>query len=124
MTLYSSCVMYFSLNVMIAPAAFRDPLQQLSTHCLFLNTFTLFIAMTTSASMVPEASAEVASIALTIPDDNERLTFKHLRFIMTMERELVLTVWKITPVKRNFIFGIAGILFTYTLMLYTLNPIK
>ncbi|GFY59540.1 hypothetical protein TNIN_165081 [Trichonephila inaurata madagascariensis] len=76
------------------------------------------------ASSVPEASAEVSSIALMMPEDKEKLTFKHQRFIAIMENELVLTVWKIAPIKRSSVFALAGIIFTYTLMFYTLGPVK
>ncbi|GFR07175.1 hypothetical protein TNCT_396221 [Trichonephila clavata] len=80
--------------------------------------------MITFATSVPEASAEVSSLALTIPEGNETLTFKHQRFIAIMENDLVLTVWKIAPIKRSSIFALAGIIFTYTLMFYTLAPVE
>ncbi|GFQ74218.1 hypothetical protein TNCT_279091 [Trichonephila clavata] len=80
--------------------------------------------MTSSASMVAEASAEVGSIALTLPEDKEISTYNQQRLLILAEKGIVLTVWKITPIKRNFIFGIVGLLFTYALMFYSLIPVE
>ncbi|GIY74865.1 hypothetical protein CEXT_281531 [Caerostris extrusa] len=76
--------------------------------------------MTTSASTIPEVSAEVASVALIMPDRSGKSTFARQRFIMLTEKEVSLTVWKIIPIKRSFIFGINGVIFTYNIMLYSI----
>ncbi|GFR08701.1 hypothetical protein TNCT_534301 [Trichonephila clavata] len=80
--------------------------------------------MTLSASSIAEASAEVSTMALIMPEEKGKSSFNHQRFIMLAEREITFTVWQLTPIRRNFIFGICGILFTYTLMLYTLSPLN
>ncbi|GFT97510.1 histone-lysine N-methyltransferase SETMAR [Trichonephila clavipes] len=59
--------------------------------------------MTLSAASIPEASADVGSIALIMPED-KRSSFNHQRFIMLAEKEITFTVWKLTPIRRNFIF--------------------
>ncbi|GFU16627.1 hypothetical protein NPIL_584541 [Nephila pilipes] len=56
--------------------------------------------------MVAEASAEAGSIALTLPEDKKYSTYNQQRFIILAEKEIVLTVWKITPIKRNFILDL------------------
>ncbi|GFY52848.1 hypothetical protein TNIN_339061 [Trichonephila inaurata madagascariensis] len=78
--------------------------------------------MTGSASVIPEVSAEIGSKASAMPETTGKSTFNQQRFIASAEKDITLTVWRITPIRRNFIFGITGILFTYTLMFYTLNP--
>ncbi|GFY56001.1 hypothetical protein TNIN_25131 [Trichonephila inaurata madagascariensis] len=77
--------------------------------------------MMVSASSVAEASSEVSAMALTMPEAKGRSNFNHHRFIMLAEKEITLTAWKITPIRRNFLFGIMGILVTYTLMFYKLT---
>ncbi|GFS64594.1 hypothetical protein TNIN_123571 [Trichonephila inaurata madagascariensis] len=80
--------------------------------------------MTASASMIPEASDEIGFIASTIPEKAGTSTFSLQRFISSAEKEITLTVWKIVPIQRSFIFEITGALFTYTLMFYTLSTNK
>ncbi|GFU04742.1 hypothetical protein TNCV_4377701 [Trichonephila clavipes] len=63
-----------------------------------------------SASSVAEASSEVSTIALTMPEAKGRSNFNHQRFIKLAENEITLTAWKITPIRRNFLFGLMGIL--------------
>ncbi|GFY67731.1 hypothetical protein TNIN_351881 [Trichonephila inaurata madagascariensis] len=70
--------------------------------------------MTLSAASIPEASADVGSMALVMPED-KRSSFNHQRFIMLAEKEITFTVWKLTPIKRNFIFG---------LIFHTINAIS
>ncbi|GFT36662.1 hypothetical protein NPIL_503641 [Nephila pilipes] len=74
------------------------------------------------ASMIPEASAEIGSVASAMPESTDKTNFSQQRFIAAAEKEITLTVWKITPIRRSFIFGITGVLLTYTLMFCTLNP--
>ncbi|GFS69840.1 hypothetical protein NPIL_130861 [Nephila pilipes] len=80
--------------------------------------------MTTSASSVAEASSEIGSIALIMPEDKRRSSFNHQRFITLVEKEITLTVWRITPIKRKFVFGIIGMLVTYILMFKALIPFE
>ncbi|GIX99378.1 hypothetical protein CEXT_51881 [Caerostris extrusa] len=47
--------------------------------------------MTASASMIPEVSAEVASMALIMPDYGGQSRFTRQRFIMLVEKEVSLT---------------------------------
>ncbi|GFR30903.1 uncharacterized protein TNCT_196471 [Trichonephila clavata] len=118
--IYNSCIMCFSLYVVLEPKMFI-PLELFSTYYMLFTTFTLFILMTASASMIPEASAEIGFIASTMPEKAGTSTLSLQRFISSAEKEITLTVWKIVPIQRSFIFGITGALFTYTLMLYTLS---
>ncbi|GFT10936.1 hypothetical protein NPIL_543901 [Nephila pilipes] len=90
----------------------------------FVSNFTLFIIMTASASSVSEASAEVASCALNLPEEKGSSNWNQHRFITLVEKEITFMVWKLAPIRRNFIFGISGILFTYSLMFHSLSPVK
>ncbi|GFR19481.1 hypothetical protein TNCT_301321 [Trichonephila clavata] len=80
--------------------------------------------MSVSASRVGEASSEISSLALTLPKNKENSSSDQQRFIMLAEKEITMTVWKIVPIRRSFIFSISGALFTYTLMFYNMNPYK
>ncbi|GIY74863.1 hypothetical protein CEXT_281521 [Caerostris extrusa] len=60
--------------------------------------------MAASASLIPEASAEVASTALIMTDHSEKATFTRQRFIILVEKEVSLTVWKNYSNKKNLYF--------------------
>ncbi|GFY46972.1 uncharacterized protein TNIN_66351 [Trichonephila inaurata madagascariensis] len=118
--IYNSCVMCFSLYAVLEPKMII-PMELVSSLYLLSTHFALFVLMTASASMIPEASAEIGFIASTMPEKAGRSTLSLQRFISSAEKEITLTVWKIVPIQRSFIFGISGALFTYTLMFYTLS---
>ncbi|GFY67733.1 uncharacterized protein TNIN_351901 [Trichonephila inaurata madagascariensis] len=112
-----------SLYVALQPNKFPNPVKEISIFYSFLTNFALFIMMTASASSVSEASSVVGSVALIMPED-KRASFNHQRFITLAEKEITLTVWKISPINRSFIFGIIGIIFTYVIMFQALSPFQ
>ncbi|GFU06410.1 hypothetical protein NPIL_69711 [Nephila pilipes] len=106
----------FSLYVIVDPNAFHDMYERLA-----VSAFGIFALMTLSASSVAEAAAEVGSNAWKKPQSSGRSLFSQQRFVAFTEREIFLTLWGITNIRRNFIFGMLGIIFTYTLMIHSLN---
>ncbi|GIY00316.1 hypothetical protein CDAR_24851 [Caerostris darwini] len=100
-------------------------LLEMSCHLIF--TFGLFAIMTISASMVAEASSEVhLKSSLLTPQIAEKVD-SNLQGSLCMQREkkgVIMTVWGITPMTKNYIFGILGMSFTYTLLFYGLNPVN
>ncbi|GFU04707.1 uncharacterized protein TNCV_4377511 [Trichonephila clavipes] len=119
----NSSVMCSWLYVALQPNYFPNPVEQISIYYSSLSNFALFLMMTASASSVTEASSTVGCMALTMPEDR-RSNFNHQRFITLAEKEITLTVWKISPINRSFIFGIIGIILTYIIMFQTLSPFQ
>ncbi|GIY39312.1 hypothetical protein CDAR_312531 [Caerostris darwini] len=97
-------------------------LLDMSCHLIF--AFGLFAIMTISASMVEEASSEVHLKCLLTPQISEKSPLSYQRLIMYAEKGIIMTVWGITPMRKNFIFGMLGMSFTYTLLFYGLNPVN
>ncbi|GFT73985.1 hypothetical protein NPIL_5001 [Nephila pilipes] len=62
--------------------------------------------MTATAASVSKASAEVASSAFILPEEKGRSNWNQHRFITLVETEITFTVWKLGPIRRNFIFDI------------------
>ncbi|GIY50513.1 hypothetical protein CEXT_707091 [Caerostris extrusa] len=77
--------------------------------------------MTTSASLIAEESKKQSS---EMPEVTGNLTFAQQRFLMMSQNGITLTVWRIVPITRSLIFGITGMLLTYTVMFYSLSPVK
>ncbi|GIY43717.1 hypothetical protein CEXT_313561 [Caerostris extrusa] len=59
-----------------------------------------------------------------MPEATGNLTFAQQRFLMVSQNGITLTVWRIVPITKSLVFGITGMLLTYTVMLYSLNPVK
>ncbi|GFT40311.1 uncharacterized protein NPIL_138931 [Nephila pilipes] len=119
--IHNSCVMFFSVDGMVGSNMVQG---YAIDYYWYLSNFVLFIVMTASAASVSEASAEVASSALILPEEKGSSNWNQHRFITLVEKEITFTVWKLAPIRRNFIFGISGILFTYSLMIHSLSPVK
>ncbi|GFT77155.1 hypothetical protein NPIL_67211 [Nephila pilipes] len=113
--------MFFSVDDILRS---KKTESSVSDYYWLVSNFTLFVIMTASAASVSEASADVASSALILPEEKGRSNWNQHRFIALVEKEITFTVWKLAPIRRNFIFGISGILFTYSLMIHSLSPDK
>ncbi|GFY67328.1 uncharacterized protein TNIN_156091 [Trichonephila inaurata madagascariensis] len=122
--LYSSCILCFALYYVMESSMFTHTLDRLIIFHQIFSTLLMLIIMSISASRVGEASSEISSLALNLPKSKEGSSFYQQRFIMLAEKEITMTVWRIVPIRRSFIFSISGVLFTYTLMFYNMNPYK
>ncbi|GFT97539.1 uncharacterized protein TNCV_387041 [Trichonephila clavipes] len=122
--IYSSCIMCFALYYVMESSMLTHALDRLIIFHQIFSTFLMLIVMSISASSVGEASSEISSLALTLPKSKEDSSFYQQRFIILAEKEITMTVWKIVPIRRSFIFSISGVLFTYTLMFNNMNPYK
>ncbi|GFY53255.1 uncharacterized protein TNIN_378681 [Trichonephila inaurata madagascariensis] len=87
----------------------------------FLITFSTFIAVTVSASMVTEASLMVASKSRSLPIRTLDSQFVLQRLLLCLEKEIYFTVWKIVPIRRNFIVGTMGAVLTYVVLFHSLD---
>ncbi|GFY46085.1 hypothetical protein TNIN_473251 [Trichonephila inaurata madagascariensis] len=120
-TVYNFCVMLFSLYVIVDPNAFHDMYERIAVTVLALTAFGIFAVMTLSASRVTEAAAEISSKVWKMRESGGRSFISQQRFISFVEKDITLTLWGITQIRRNFIFGMLGLIFTYTLMIHSLN---
>lgn len=91
------------------------------TTCLFLNSLSSFLAMAVSASLLGEASLQVGSMVRKAQQASKNQTLAIQKFLLSTEKEINLTVWKIVPIRRNFIIGTIGALFTYVVLFDNLN---
>ncbi|GIY50019.1 uncharacterized protein CDAR_79571 [Caerostris darwini] len=119
--IYSSCYMYLSISAFLHLQLFINTSERLHYFIHFANDLTLFIAMTCSASSVAEASMRVRSISWKLPVSKGEPFFFQQKFLSFVEEGISLTVWKIVPISRNFIFGILGAILTYTMLFDTLT---
>ncbi|GIY50020.1 uncharacterized protein CDAR_79581 [Caerostris darwini] len=119
--IYSSCYMYLSISAFLHLQLFINTSVRLHVYIHFANVLTLFIVMTCSASSVAEASMRVRSISWKLPVSKGEPFFFQQNFLSFVKEGISLTVWKIVPISRNFIFGILGVILTYTMLFDTLT---
>ncbi|GFS74831.1 hypothetical protein NPIL_22171 [Nephila pilipes] len=111
----------YALHVAVKPQMFPDESQRFSILFLSFVTFVLFSVMCWAASRIAEIASEIAAFVWIMPKTKGNSCFNQLRFMMFAEKETTLTLWGIMPIRKNFIIGMMGIIFTYTLMFYNLN---
>ncbi|GFT38671.1 uncharacterized protein NPIL_229711 [Nephila pilipes] len=115
-----ACVMYFCVLSMLHPQqyeAYTGIVALISIWILFVAYCLAFIAMTVTGSRIYEDSASIWIKTQELINTRHRLTFPQKRFLSVIEKNLAMTVWKITPVKRSFILAAVGTIFTYCVLL-------
>ncbi|GIX71258.1 uncharacterized protein CEXT_814571 [Caerostris extrusa] len=117
----TSFLICFSIYLILDPKLHEGSFLRFQMYCNFFGSFILFIIITTSASMVEEASLEVGSQDRNIPESTRKSIYAQQRFMMLFQKGITLTVWRISPINRGLIFGIIGIILTYTFMFYGLS---
>lgn len=120
-TVFSAAMMYFCVSVALHPSLFKSYYQCLAITFLLLTTMVSFIAMAISASLVSEASAEVGANSQKLQENNRNSKLSQLRFFASAQTEIYMTVWKIMPIKRSFIVGTLGTIFTYVILFDSLK---
>ncbi|GFS69847.1 uncharacterized protein NPIL_130891 [Nephila pilipes] len=120
--IYNSCATCFSLHVTLRSD--MDYVDSVAFYYWFASNYALFIIMTASAASVADASEEVASAVLILPEVKGNSNWSQQKFFALVDKKITFTVWKITPIRRNFIFGVSGLIFTYSLMFHSLSPDK
>ncbi|GIX88361.1 uncharacterized protein CDAR_386661 [Caerostris darwini] len=118
--LMRSNYMCYALCAILDSDRFPGRFQRLLILNACFGAFSSFIAVTSSAAMIAETVVELFSSSSIISANNGNAPlFQH--FIVISQQGIALTVWRIIPITRSFIFGIIGMLLTYTVMLYGLN---
>ncbi|GFQ83942.1 uncharacterized protein TNCT_711171 [Trichonephila clavata] len=120
-TVFSFVSMYESVSVIVQPFKYPNLVHRIFNWFGFLATFGSFAAMSISASLVCEASQEIGDMAEASFENSQSSRCMQLRFLMSAEKEISLTAWKMMPIRRNFILATTGALFTYVIMFTSLE---
>ncbi|GFU82643.1 histone-lysine N-methyltransferase SETMAR [Trichonephila clavipes] len=118
--IHTSSTMYCLLHTAFDPDYINSQ-KLIELILFFLSSTAIFLITTVSASLVGEASQEIASTvrSLSVPSVAAGLSLQ--RFLLVVEKDICLTVWKIVPIKRNFIIGTMGAIVTYSVLFHGLN---
>ncbi|GIX79129.1 hypothetical protein CEXT_263381 [Caerostris extrusa] len=113
--------MCYSLYVVLDTDKFLGRFQRLLILNVCFGALSCFIAMTSSAAMIAEQVVELFSSLSIISANNGNASLLQ-KIIAVSQQGIALTVWRIIPITRSFMFGIIGMLLTYTVMVYGLKP--
>ncbi|GIY27249.1 hypothetical protein CDAR_54821 [Caerostris darwini] len=111
--LLHSIYMCFSLYAALDLDKYPGRLQRVLILNVSFGAFISFIAMTSSVLMVAETVVELYSSLSIISANNGNAPLLQ-KIIVISQQGIALIVWGIIPITRSFIFGIIGMLLTYT----------
>ncbi|KAF8781486.1 hypothetical protein HNY73_011875 [Argiope bruennichi] len=123
-TLYSACTMYFGMSVIMHPEEYIDLCQFLAVLSLFIGSSAAFLGLTVAGSLIHESCSNLWLQAHKCLSSKSEVTNFQQRFLSIVEKNLFVTVWKILPITRSFIFAAAGTVFTYCIALDSIQSLK
>ncbi|GFT42721.1 uncharacterized protein NPIL_122191 [Nephila pilipes] len=121
-SIYNASVVYFGLTAALHHEEYIDGFQIMSVCSIFTANFVAYIGLTLSASLVHESSEDLLQKAYEVLNFRNDINSIQQRFLSSLEKDLFLTVWRIVPIKRSFIFTTMGTIFTYCIILDSLRP--
>ncbi|GFQ80643.1 uncharacterized protein TNCT_176881 [Trichonephila clavata] len=123
-SLYNASTMYFGVTVWLHSDEY-DMLSSLSSIWILLTlSYTAFICMGISGSLVHETASDLYTEAEKRLSNGNRPPEALRQFLKVAEKGLYLTVWRIVPIKRSFILGTIGTIFTYCILLETVQSMS
>lgn len=109
--IFNSMLMFLGISALLYQN--KNPINLVLNLAYCLIMLSNFLIQVLCASLVNDASLSVRDQAKAIKNGN---TSAYLRLILTCQDEISLTLWGITRMKRSFIFGTIGTIFTYSLL--------
>ncbi|GFQ82193.1 uncharacterized protein TNCT_186851 [Trichonephila clavata] len=120
-SVFNVCTMYFSIMSVLRSAEFLTIVQHVSVWCYFIASYASFIAMTVTASLVYEAHSNASDILRELTFKRFSATVSPKQIMLIETNQVSFTVWNIVPIRRSFIFGTLGAMFTYCVLLDSLK---
>ena len=115
--LFNSANMYYIITVLLHRKLYPSYLHITTIYLLCSSTFISFLIMITSAVEVNDQSAEISALVKELPVNNNSKTRYEMRFYFCMlERDMNLKIWGVGPIKKSFIIGAFGTIFTYCIL--------
>ncbi|GBM93200.1 hypothetical protein AVEN_93756-1 [Araneus ventricosus] len=118
---FHSTTIYLCVTSLLPQDEYVGSLRQASHWILFIGINFAFICLSREASLIYEHNAKIGSMAreLMIIEPNPSIWQK--KFVFIAEKELSLSVWKMTAVKRSFMFATLGTVLTYSILIHSLR---
>lgn len=111
--LFNSGNVYYAVTMLLHPNTYVNYLQMGVICTLCLCSIINFIYMMISAIRVNDRLAEIMKMAKKISYDNISEAISQIRFQFEIQKESDMKVWAMGTIKRSFILGMFGTIFTY-----------
>ncbi|GBM07100.1 hypothetical protein AVEN_177067-1 [Araneus ventricosus] len=115
-TLFNACTMYYGVNSLIRPQEICFRSQYVAVWLLFGASYSAFIAMAVTGTLVHESSERVLKKLKESACKRESLLPSEKHILFNDNKVMSLTVWKIIPIQRSFIICILGTVLTYCML--------
>ncbi|GBM07115.1 hypothetical protein AVEN_177079-1 [Araneus ventricosus] len=115
-TLFNACTMYYGVNSLLRPDDFCSSTQQVSVWILFGTSYSSFIVMGVTGTLLHESSERVLGKTKELASNRESLIPHEKHILFNDNNQISLAVWKIVPIQRSFIIGTLGTVLTYCLL--------
>ncbi|GFT67693.1 uncharacterized protein NPIL_614761 [Nephila pilipes] len=113
--------MYFGITIILRPEEYFSIPQISSVWILLASNYIAYLGQTLSGSFLYEASEDLwFKVQEALISENEFSNLQQ-KLLSVLEKGLYLTVWKIVPIKRNFILASLGTVLTYCLLIDNLR---
>lgn len=116
--IFNSIMLHSSLTSFIE---IKGVTPNLKIICIWLISFSNYLATTVSASYVHEASMFIKEKSKRLQEDNPKVICSYLRFLQNCDEEIAMSVWGILNIKRNFVLGTLGTILTYTFLFMSIG---
>lgn len=114
--LFNSGNMYYAVTMLLHPNTYENYLHMGIVCTLCQCSIINFIYMMISAIRVNDRSVEVMKLAKKISYDQNSDVIAQIRFQFEIQKESDMKVWGIGTIKRSFILGMFGTIFTYCML--------
>ncbi|KAF8764851.1 hypothetical protein HNY73_022891 [Argiope bruennichi] len=119
--LFHAVTMHFCVTCLIHPSEFAKLLIRASHWILFLGINFAFICMSGEASLIYEYNIKLGNMAQELMAKEPNPSVWQKNFVSIVDKEMSLSVWKITSVKRSFILVTLGTVLTYSILFDSLR---
>ncbi|GBN63377.1 hypothetical protein AVEN_213997-1 [Araneus ventricosus] len=123
-SLYNACTMYFGISVILHPEEYFNVFQCLAVSCLVIGSSMAYFGLTMAGSLIYESGNDLWLQAHKVLCAKPEITIFQHRFLSMVEKNLFVTVWKILPITRNFVFTVTGTVLTYCVALDSIQSLK
>ncbi|GFU51187.1 uncharacterized protein NPIL_558261 [Nephila pilipes] len=112
----NSTFMYVSISMAFGDWSYGILTQSIQNWLLFATTFGSVVAISVSASLICDISHKIGTEAEFSFRNNLGSRYMQLRFLMSAEKEIYMTAWKMLPIKGNFLLGTTTAIFSYVIL--------
>lgn len=116
-TLVNISSVYFALALVVQTLGTA---QSIAMFYNLAHNLLMFCATCHAASEMSDVASKLGSEAHMLPENTKNSPLTHLRFLLVVGKDVHLTVWKLFPLRKNYILTSIGTIITYFVLVDSL----